>query len=134
TIDERQTDKEHFDDYVFNNLTGYAQGEYGKNNGIVIVISKQLRQMRIQNGYGMEKIMSDEASKKIIDEYFIPKFKSGNYFEGTRNGLNAIITHVEKEMQHYDYTDASSIFSPSLFQKIRTFVLENGTPQTFSNL
>lgn len=134
TIDERHTDKEHFDQYVFNNLTGYAQGEYGKNNGIVIAISKQLRQMRIQNGYGIEKLMSDEATKKIIEEYFIPKFKNGNYFEGTWNGLNAIISHVEKEIQQYNYTDASSIFLPSLFQKIREFVLENGKPQTFRNL
>lgn len=131
TIDGRHTDKAHFDQYVFNNLTGYAQGEYGKNNGIVIAISKQLRQMRIENGYGIEKIMSDVATKKIIDEYFIPKFKYDNYFEGTLNGLNAIISHLGKEIQQYDYTDASSIFRPSLFQKIREFVLENGTPQTF---
>lgn len=83
---------------------------------------------------GIEKLMSDEATKKIIEEYFIPKFKNGNYFEGTWNGLNAIISHVEKEIQQYNYTDASSIFLPSLFQKIRGFVLENGTPQTFRNL
>ncbi|QIH31624.1 TPM domain-containing protein [Sphingobacterium sp. DR205] len=134
TIDGRHTDKAHFDQYVFNNLTGYAQGEYGKNNGIVIAISKQLRQMRIENGYGIEKIMSDVATKKIIDEYFIPKFKYDNYFEGTLNGLNAIISHLGKEIQQYDYTDASSIFRPSLFQKIREFVLENGTPQTFRSL
>lgn len=134
TIDERHTDKAHFDQYVFNNLTGYAQGEYGKNNGIVIAISKQLRQMRIENGYGIEKIMSDVVTKKIIDEYFIPKFKYDNYFEGTLNGLNAIISHLGKEIQQYDYTDASSIFRPSLFQKIREFVLENGTPQTFRSL
>lgn len=134
TIDERHTDKAHFDQYVSHNLTGYAQGGYEKNNGIVIAISRKLRKMRIQNGYGIEKLISDETTKKIIDEYFIPKFKDENYFEGTWNGLNAIISLVEKEMQQYDYTDASSIFLPSLFQKIRTFVLENGTPQTFRNL
>lgn len=134
TIDERHTDKAHFDQYVFDNLTGYAQGEYGKNNGIVIAISKKLRLMRIENGYGIEKLMSDEATKKIIDEYFIPKFKNNNYFEGTRSGLNAILSHVEKKVQQYNYTDASAIFLPTLFQKIRTFVLENGTPQTFRNL
>ncbi|MHC8950251.1 TPM domain-containing protein [Sphingobacterium hungaricum] len=134
TIDERHTDKDHFDQYVFNNLTGYVPGEYGKNNGIVIAISKQFRLMRIENGYGIEKIMSDEATKKIIEKYFIPKFKDDNYFEGTRSGLDAIVSHVEKKVQQYNYTDASSIFLPSLFQKIRTFVLENGTPQTFRNL
>ena len=134
TIDERHTDKEHFDQYVYNNLTGYAQGEYGKDNGIVIAISKQFRQMRIQNGYGIVKRMSDEATKEIIEEYFIPEFKNGNYFEGTWNGIHAIISHVEKEKQPYNYTDVSSIFRPSLFQKIRKFVLENGMPQTLRHL
>ncbi|MFD2556602.1 TPM domain-containing protein [Sphingobacterium tabacisoli] len=134
TIDEHHTDKAHFDQYVSNHLTGYAQGSYEKNNGIVIVISKQLRQMRIQNGKGITKIISDDDAKKIIDEQFVPKFREGNYFEGTYNGLSAIISHVKKEMQEYNYTDASSIFRPSLFQKIRRFVLENGVPQTFRNL
>lgn len=134
TIDENHTDKAHFDQYVSNNLTAYAQGDHGKNNGIVIAISRKFRKMRIQNGYGIGKIISDEAAQKIIDEYFRPEFQKGSYFEGTRNGLNAIINHVEKEMQQYDYTDASSIFLPSLFQKIRTFILENGTPKTFRSL
>ena len=134
TIDERHTTKDNFEAYVFNNLTAYAQGEYGKNNGIVIAISKQFRRIRIENGSGIEKIMSNEATKEIIDEYFIPEFKNGKFFEGTWNGLNAIISHVEKDMQHSNYIDASAIFKPSLFQKIRGFVLENGTPQTFRHL
>ncbi|SFO18249.1 TLP18.3, Psb32 and MOLO-1 founding protein of phosphatase [Paenimyroides ummariense] len=134
TIDKRHTDKAHFNQYVFNNLTGYAQGAYGKNNGIVIAISRQLRKIRIQNGYGTDKLMSDEATKKIIDEYFRPEFQKNNYFEGTWNGLSAIISYVEKKIQQYEYSDVSSIFRPSLFQKISGFVLENGTPKTFRNL
>lgn len=134
TIDERHTNKENFDKYVLNNLTSYALGAYGKNNGIVIAISKKLRQMRIENGYGIEKVLSNAATKKIIDEQFIPKFKDGNYFEGTLNGLNTIITYVEKAMKEEDFTIVSSIFTPSIFKKIRTFVLENGSPQTFRNL
>lgn len=134
TIDERHTNKAHFDQYVFNNLTAHAPGEYGKNNGIVIAISKKLRQMRIQNGYGVEKLISDEETKKIINEHFIPEFKDGNYFEGTWNGLHAIIGTVEKQTQQYNYTDVSSTFTPSIFKKIRNFVIENGTPQTFRNL
>ncbi|MFC6100340.1 TPM domain-containing protein [Olivibacter domesticus] len=134
TIDDRHTNKENFDNYVFNNLTSYASGEHGKNNGIVIAISKKLRQMRIENGYGIEKMLSNAATKKIIDEQFIPKFKDGNYFEGTLNGLNTIISYVEKAMKEEDFTIVSSIFTPSIFKKIRTFVLENGSPQTFRNL
>lgn len=134
TLDDRHTNKENFDSYVFNNLTSYALGEYGKNNGIVIAISKKLRQMRIENGYGIEQVLSNAATKKIIDEQFIPKFKDGKYFEGTLNGLHTIISDVAKVMKEEDFTLASSIFTPSIFKKIRAFVLENGSPQTFRNL
>ncbi|WP_433903497.1 TPM domain-containing protein [Sphingobacterium puteale] len=134
TIDDRHTDKEKFDSYVFNNLTAYALGEYGKSNGVVIAISKKLRRIRIENGYGIEKVLSNTATKKIIDEQFIPKFKDGKYFEGTLNGLNTIISHVQKAMKDDDFTNSSSIFTPSIFKKIRGFVLENGEPQTFRNL
>lgn len=134
TVDERHTNKENFDNYVLNHLTSYALGEYGKNNGIVIAISKKLRQMRIENGYGIEKILSNVATKKIIDEQFIPKFKDGKYFEGTLDGLYTIISHVEKAMKEEDFTLVSAIFTPAIFKKIRAFVLENGTPQTFRDL
>ncbi|WP_353129648.1 TPM domain-containing protein [Parapedobacter pyrenivorans] len=134
TIDQRHTDSENFDSYVFNKLTAYALGEYGKNNGIVIAISKQLRQMRIENGYGIEKILSDKETKKIIDEQFIPEFKEGRYYNGTLNGLTALIGTVEEAMQEYDYRDESVLFQPSVFEKIKRFVLENGKPQTFRNI
>lgn len=134
TIDERHTDNENFDSYVSNNLTAYALGESGKNNGVVIAISKQLRQMRIETGYGIEKILSNEETKKIIDEQFIPEFKEGRYFEGTLNGLTTVIKSLEIAMQAYDYRDESVLFQPSAFEKIKRFVLENGTPQTFRNI
>lgn len=134
TIDDRHTDIENFDDYVYNNLTQYAVGGYGKNNGIVIAISKKLRRMRIENGYGIEKVLSNEATKRIIDEQFIPAFKAGNYFEGTANGLDKIIDIVQQVLKQHDYEQVSSIFRPSIFKKIREFVLENGSPQTFRNL
>lgn len=134
TIDDRHTDNENFENYVFQHLTSYALGHSGKNNGIVIAISKKLRQMRIENGRDIEKIFSNDATKKIIDEQFIPRFKEENYFEGTLNGLNAIVTFLEKVPKEARYENVSSIFWPSIFKKIRTFVLENGTPQTFRNL
>ena len=42
--------------------------------------------IRIQNGYGIENILTNEETKQIIDNYFIPNFKTGNFFEGTKQG------------------------------------------------
>ena len=134
TLEDRHTSKENFDNYVIDRLTAYASGEYGKNNGVVIAISKKLGRMRIQNGYGIEKILSDEDAKEIVDKQLMRKFKEEKYFEGTLNGVNTVISYMEKAMKGQDFTNVSSIFTPSIFKKISAFVLENGEPQTFRDL
>jgi thiol-disulfide isomerase/thioredoxin len=71
-------------------------GDVEKNNGMAIVFCTTLRQIRIQNGYGLEKTLTDTKTQKIIDEQFLPEFRKGNYFEGTRRGLEMIIGELEK--------------------------------------
>jgi uncharacterized protein len=91
TIDTSMTIKNDFDNYILQIANHWGVGEKGKDNGIAIGISKGYRTMRIQNGYGIEKILSDKDTKNIIDSAFIPSFKKGEYFEGIVNGLKAIM-------------------------------------------
>ena len=69
----------------------WGVGEEGKDNGVFIAISTVFRTMRINNGYGIEKQVSDEETRQIIEEEFLPSFKEGVYYKGTLNGLNALI-------------------------------------------
>jgi uncharacterized protein len=71
-------------------------GKKEKNNGILIVISPDLRRMRIENGYGIAKFFSDAETKQIIDNFFIPKFKEAKYFQGTYHGIIAITDQLKK--------------------------------------
>jgi uncharacterized protein len=76
---------------------GLARDWYiGKNdeNGIVLSICTQLREMSIHKGPGMEKILSVEATNNILQEMMAPEFKAGNYFEGIRKGVVGIINDV----------------------------------------
>ena len=61
------------------------------SRGIVIGISKPYRTMRIENGLNIQKFLTDSATKKIIDNGFIPEFKNGQYFKGTWSGLLQLI-------------------------------------------
>lgn len=72
-------------------------GKAEKDNGILIGISKGYRRIRIQNGNGIEKIITDEETKKIIENYFIPEFKKGEYYKGTLNGLREIINVLKSK-------------------------------------
>ena len=71
-------------------------GKKGKNNGIVIVVCKQQREVRISTGYGMEDVLKDEIAKRIIDSLMIPRFKEEKYFEGIKNGAQEIIDFLEQ--------------------------------------
>lgn len=82
-------------DYSLKLANQWGVGQKDKNNGITIVFGKQIRQIRIQVGYGLEKKLKDEEAKRIIDNVVIPEFKKGDYFAGIRNGIAEVIKEIE---------------------------------------
>lgn len=95
TLNDQFTDPEKFDGYALGLANYWGVGVKGKDNGVMIAISSQFRRMRIQNGLGISKILSDAETKALIDDYFIPKYKEHAYFEGTLEGLQALIKVLE---------------------------------------
>lgn len=120
SLDDLFTDKENFDDYTLTLANAWGIGQEEKNNGILVAISKKFRQMRIQNGKGIEKIFSDDETKQIIDQYFIPKFKNGHHFEGTKDGISALIKILQTKQQQYDSANI-------LINKIIALLEQNNT-------
>ena len=76
----------------------WGVGQKDKNNGIIIGICIAYRKMRIQNGYGIEKILTDAETKEIIDKAFLPGFRNNAYYEGTFNGLTLLMSTLEKKL------------------------------------
>ena len=62
-----------------------------KNNGVLILVAKQERKMRIEVGYGLEGAIPDVMAGRIIREVLSPNFKSGNYYQGFDRATSAII-------------------------------------------
>lgn len=81
-------------DYSLHLANYWAVGQMNEDNGIAIVFGKQIREIRIQVGYGLEKKLKDDEAKKIIDKWMIPEFKKGDYFLGIKNGLTEIIKEI----------------------------------------
>jgi len=72
-------------------LREWGIGVKGKNNGVLILVSKAEHKARIETGYGMEGVLPDILAKQIIDERMIPFFKNGDYYAGFNNAVDAII-------------------------------------------
>jgi uncharacterized protein len=71
-------------------------GKKDKNNGLVILFSRNLRKTFLATGYGTEKILKDEICKKIIDSTIIPYYKQEDYFNGLKAGVLDCINRWEK--------------------------------------
>ena len=100
TVDSTMVKNQDFEDYTLVMLRAWGVGKKGKDNGILIVISTDLRRIRIQNGYGIEAVISDAETKHIMDNFFIPRFREGKYFEGTLEGTIAIINRLKQNGLH----------------------------------
>ncbi|RQO29645.1 hypothetical protein DBR32_15415 [Taibaiella sp. KBW10] len=98
TLDTLYTSQEQFNALALHIANTWGIGLKGKDNGILICISKGYRMMRICNGYGIAAILSDEETKAITDKYFLPQFKNGAYFTGTYNGLMTLMDTLRMKL------------------------------------
>lgn len=97
TIDSSMMGPIEFEHYTLLMLRTWGVGKKEMNNGILIVIAPHLRRVRIQNGYGIEKVLENKETKEIIDSVFMPNFKKGKFFTGTKKGIIAIIRKLEQK-------------------------------------
>lgn len=65
--------------------------EGNKDNGVLILVARQERKMRIEVGYGLEGAIPDVMAGRIIREIMAPNFKKGNYYGGFDRATSAII-------------------------------------------
>ncbi|PBJ15776.1 YgcG family protein [Flavobacterium sp. ACN6] len=101
TIDTVKTSKDKFEALSLHIAKTWGVGKKGKDNGILIGLSKGYRKIRIELGNGISKILSEQETKEIIDHDFIPEFKKGNYYQGILNGITKLMevlrTKIKKE-------------------------------------
>lgn len=77
-------------------------GDSKKNNGVLFILSIEDRRVRIEVGYGLEGILPDGKTGRILDTYVVPHFSSDDWNEGIIKGYRVIVEQVEIE---YGITD-----------------------------
>lgn len=60
------------------------------DNGLLILISKKERKIRIEVGDGLEGLLTDAYSSRIIRNIITPEFKKSNYDQGILAAIGAI--------------------------------------------
>ncbi len=72
-------------------------GRKGVSDGLIIVVAKSDRAMRLEVGYGLEGAIPDATAKRLIDEVFIPGFRDGRFYEGLSAGIDRLIKVIDGE-------------------------------------
>ncbi len=95
SFDTATVQHHNFDELTLQLANAWGVGDKDKHNGILMGICAGYKKIRIQNGKGIEKILSNAATKNIIDSIIIPHYKQADYFAGTLQGVNAIIQKLQ---------------------------------------
>ncbi len=65
-------------------------GHKGADNGVIVIVAKNDRKMRIEVGYGLEGTIPDAIARRIIAERMAPPFKQGDFFGGLRAAIEGL--------------------------------------------
>ncbi len=82
---------EELSDFSYRVASSWELGRKGQNNGALLLVALDERQVRIEVGYGLEERLTDAKSSYIINREIIPRFKSGDFAAGIDAGLRAMI-------------------------------------------
>lgn len=70
-------------------------GQEGENNGILVLVSRDDHEIRIEVGYGLEGALTDLHSRLIIENTMIPAFRDGDFSGGITKAVDDIIMVLE---------------------------------------
>ena len=82
---------EPLEDYSRRVVMTWKLGQKGKDNGVLLLVAKDDRKVRIEVGRGLEGQLTDAVASSIMRHEILPHFKAGDYDRGVRAGVDAII-------------------------------------------
>jgi uncharacterized protein len=84
------TKPESIEEYGMRLAEAWKLGRKGVDDGVIIIIAKDDRRMRLEVGYGLEGALNDATAKRIISETMVPRVKAGDYFGALQAGIGEI--------------------------------------------
>lgn len=83
----------------------WKPGTEKRDNGVILLIFKEDREVRIEVGYGLEGALPDALCSQIIQNVIVPAFRAGDYDRGVSGAVEAIIAATQGEYKAAPRTD-----------------------------
>ena len=91
------TRPETIEQYAIRVAEKWKLGRKGIDDGILVLMATQDREVRIEVGYGLEGVVPDVIAKRVIEEIMIPRFRKGDIAGGLNAGVERLIGLIEGE-------------------------------------
>ena len=99
TIDSSHAPINKLDSLAFRIANYWNVGTKYGDRGVAIAISKGHRAMILLPARGLNQIMTQDVNKSIMDNYFLRYYRDRRFYEGTYQGINAIIGLLETRLR-----------------------------------
>lgn len=91
------TEPEAIEQYSIRVVDAWQLGRKGVDDGVLLLVAKADRALRIEVGRGLEGAIPDAIAKRIIAEQITPHFREGRFADGLNAGVGAIIARIDGE-------------------------------------
>jgi len=82
--------------YSMRVVEAWELGRAEADDGVLLLIAQDDRQMRLEVGYGLEGELTDMASRRVLDNVVAPRFRQGDFAGGVTAGVEAVIAVLEE--------------------------------------
>ena len=91
--------------YALDVFRTWGIGQEVSNNGLLLLIALEDREMRIEVGYGLEGRVTDADASAIIRHVLTPNFQAGAYEEGVAAAIDVLAQEVRAEADEYGFAE-----------------------------
>jgi uncharacterized protein len=109
---------ETIEEYSIRVVDAWKLGQKGKDNGVLLLVARDDRKVRIEVGRGLEGDLPDITCGSIIRKQILPRFKEGNYDAGVTDGVQAILAAIRGSYKADEEESGSSDLWGSLFASL----------------
>ncbi len=91
------TEPEAIEQYSIRLAEAWEIGRQGVDDGVILLVAKDDRKLRIEVGYGLEGAIPDIYAKRIIENIILPRFRQGDFAGGINQGVDALMQLINGE-------------------------------------
>jgi uncharacterized protein len=91
------TQPETIEQYSIRVVEQWKLGRKKIDDGVLLLVAKNDRAVRIEVGYGLEGVLTDAVTSRIIRNVIAPQFRQGDFYQGISDGLTRIIELADGE-------------------------------------